>query len=422
MKSKQIIALSLSALMIGSLVGCTPKEKTESTETSTTKTESTTTDSKTTDSESSEEVKTEITSSFDEINEENIKDKNSIIKLNESNEYYIFKTNTNIKKIDFYNAFIGEHYISFHKGDIIATANDVTPETELVINSFIPEVIPNIMAEITFEDGTVEDYVLEYNGRDGGISMMKQSVTANNLDSSSMLEYYGYQNIQVDLNNDGKEDKLYYDYGYQENETNPTLKINDKDFSSLLDDCFLYNASSSIILANIDESDDFVDIIISNDGDNDYDTFYILRYDGENLIKINKETQGMPGFSMHIEDGIIYSCKRADVLATMELEVKYKLENNELVEIKPESGIYNYNIYAEGGNKMTALEDLNVYTLMNDDSERIVLKEGETFISDKTDGEHWANIITSDGKEYWIYVDASDMKLYDQIEGLMFAG
>lgn len=415
---KNLLCLTLSTMLVFPVMtGCGTKVQNESNSLTETVTDS--------ESEniSEEPIEQEFEVRLDVLNEK-ILNPDFELNINNGTEQYQFITNENIKLLSFYNVSMGENNLSYIKEANIEKYENVSPESTFVLSYDIPEVMSNVGMQIIKEDGTVYNYILGYNGRDGGISLMPYSFDINKIDNSTMLEFKSLQTYAMDINNDGEKEKVLFnpefnrETGYYE----LVFIVDEKEYRD--DFLYTYNEPTSFAICNFNDKPI---VVLNVRQDNDWTLTYFYTYDNNKLTPILNEEglegiQGVPGETLFIEDGIISTSERIDCLATTEINTQYKIteDNSKIEKIIPSDKIYTYETYKD--KTLKVLKEIKVNKEMSKDSEEVTLKEGTTFTSNKTDGDNWSNVILETGEEYWIYFDATDLELYESIEGLIFAG
>ena len=415
---KNLLCLTLSTMLVFPVMtGCGTKVQNESNSLTETVTDS--------ESEniSEEPIEQEFEVRLDVLNEK-ILNPDFELNINNGTEQYQFITNENIKLLSFYNVSMGENNLSYIKEANIEKYENVSPESTFVLSYDVPEVMSNVGMQIIKEDGTVYNYILGYNGRDGGISLMPYSFDINKIDNSTMLEFKSLQTYAMDINNDGEKEKVLFnpefnrETGYYE----LVFIVDEKEYR----DDFLYTFKEPTSFAICNFNDKPI-VVLNVRQENDWTLTYFYTYDNNKLTPILNEEglegiQGVPGETLFIEDGIISTSERIDCLATTEIKTQYKIteDNSKIEKIIPSDKIYTYETYKD--KTLKVLKEIKVNKEMSKDSEEVTLKEGTTFTSNKTDGDNWSNVILETGEEYWIYFDATDLELYESIEGLIFAG
>ena len=415
---KNLLCLTLSTMLVFPVMtGCGTKVQNESNSLTETVTDS--------ESEniSEEPIEQEFEVRLDVLNEK-ILNPDFELNINNGTEQYQFITNENIKLLSFYNVSMGENNLSYIKEANIEKYENVSPESTFVLSYDVPEVMSNVGMQIIKEDGTVYNYILGYNGRDGGISLMPYSFDINKIDNSTMLEFKSLQTYAMDINNDGEKEKVLFnpefnrETGYYE----LVFIVDEKEYRD--DFLYTYNEPTSFAICNFNDKPI---VVLNVRQDNDWTLTYFYTYDNNKLTPILNEEglegiQGVPGETLFIEDGIISTSERIDCLATTEINTQYKIteDNSKIEKIIPSDKIYTYETYKD--KTLKVLKEIKVNKEMSKDSEEVTLKEGTTFTSNKTDGDNWSNVILETGEEYWIYFDATDLELYESIEGLIFAG
>ena len=415
---KNLLCLTLSTMLVfPAMTGCGTKVQNENNSLTETVTDS--------ESEniSEEPIEQEFEVRLDVLNEK-ILNPDFELNINNGTEQYQFITNENIKLLSFYNVSMGENNLSYIKEANIEKYENVSPESTFVLSYDVPEVMSNVGMQIIKEDGTVYNYILGYNGRDGGISLMPYSFDINKIDNSTMLEFKSLQTYAMDIDNDGEKEKVLFnpefnrETGYYE----LVFIVNEKEYRD--DSLYTFKEPTSFAICNFNDKPI---VVLNVRQENDWTLTYFYTYDNNKLTPILNEEglegiQGVPGETLFIEDGIISTSERIDCLATTEINTQYKIteDNSKIEKIIPSDKIYTYETYKD--KTLKVLKEIKVNKEMSKDSEEVTLKEGTTFTSNKTDGDNWSNVILETGEEYWIYFDATDLELYESIEGLIFAG
>lgn len=414
---KNLLCLTLSTMLVfPAMTGCGTKVQNENNSLTETVTDS--------ESEniSEEPIEQEFEVRLDVLNEK-ILNPDFELNINNGTEQYQFITNENIKLLSFYNVSMGENNLSYIKEANIEKYENVSPESTFVLSYDVPEVMSNVGMQIIKEDGTVYNYILGYNGRDGGISLMPYSFDINKIDNSTMLEFKSLQTYAMDINNDGEKEKVLFnpefnrETGYYE----LVFIVNEKEYRD--DSLYTFKEPTSFAICNFNDKPI---VVLNVRQENDWTLTYFYTYDNKLTPILNEEglegIQGVPGETLFIEDGIISTSERIDCLATTEINTQYKIteDNSKIEKIIPSDKIYTYEAYKD--KTLKVLKEIKVNKEMSKDSEEVTLKEGTTFTSNKTDGDNWSNVILETGEEYWIYFDATDLELYESIEGLIFAG
>lgn len=245
--------------------------------------------------------------------------------------------------------------------------------------------------------------------------MMEEANDLSLMQDKTMLEYKGGVSHRLDLDQDGTREEIFYEMGNFEEDytyTSGILKINDIDYSSEIEDMF--NISESFTIGKIGKQ---FFLMITSELDDDYIDTRIFIYEA-GLKCVCASLEGSYQKMPFMYDDLLHTTRHTDVLGSDIIDVNYKWNGSEFIEVFPEDGLYSYDVYK--GKKLKVLENLTVYE--NRDLEKeVVLPVGTEFTSDKTDGEYWSNVIV-DNKEYWFFNDYSDWSFFDKIEGLFFAG
>ncbi len=235
------------------------------------------------------------------------------------------------------------------------------------------------------------------------------------MQDDTMLVYKGSVSHNLDLNQDGEKEVILYEQGYfTENDEYHfgKLLINDKDYSSFIDD--MYDVSDSFAIGKI-ENQFF--LLINSELEDDYTDTRIFIYD-EELKCVLESLEGSKRGTPFLYDNLLHTKKHTDVLGSALIDETYEWNGSEFIKIIPDDGLYSYDLYK--GKKLKITDELVVYKDRNFE-ESVILPVGTEFTSDKTDGEYWSNILVND-EEYWFFNDFSDISFFNKIEGLFFAG
>lgn len=231
-----------------------------------------------------------------------------------------------------------------------------------------------------------------------------------------IVEYQKDEEVLVDLNNDGTEEKVLYtietvstetEYGtYDENFYH--LYINDVDYSEEFE---FYEPIDRFFIVDADDTDNYKDILISTYGMSDDLESLWLRYDGESLTLIG-DSQMIPNEGITILDNnLIEIYNRTDILETCFVPVNYSIINGELVNISTEGELFCWNTYRQG--LLSLKDDLIVHVDRDVDSETFTIPAKAEVDSNTTDMVEWVNIIY-DQTEYWLHI--KDMQVIDNGE------
>lgn len=236
---------------------------------------------------------------------------------------------------------------------------------------------------------------------------------------------------EIDLNNDGIEESILYsiepDPEYEDDMVGK-LYINDIDCSDIIN---LYNPLATYHIVDIDESDDYYEIVLSTYGLSDDLESEFLRFDGESLILLGN-TEGIIGEGIPFDQSVqsirllhngqmeIYT--RTDIIETTFIPVLYEVVDNEIVKVD-ENRLYVFETPREGLIKTTI--PLTVHTQI-DSEDTVTLDEGIEFDTYRTDNKEWVNV-DIDNTEYWLHVvdgvlvDEDNIFIWEALENLFMA-
>lgn len=220
----------------------------------------------------------------------------------------------------------------------------------------------------------------------------------------------------LDLNGDGIEDIIYYSVSqeissddYYQAANPESLSINGVDYLSSDSEnplseygIWLENpgGTGEYYLVDLDTSDDWCELAISDAGSNDYRTTYYFRYDGTNLSYLGYMT-GFPDdqTTTYHGDGSVTAMSRLDLLQTWYGARTFQLQDGSLQLVNNE---FFAPIQPEG-RKVSLLQELTAYTEPDLSSETLLLSPSTALTFLSTDGTHWLEIQCADGTTGWAY-------------------
>lgn len=220
------------------------------------------------------------------------------------------------------------------------------------------------------------------------------------------------QSFKMDLNNDGIKEEIMMEYEAKEEDylsvcrvkVNGEVQVESKG-----------NWADQLWIVDIDETDDYKELVIYDYGpsSDSVDSYYY--YNGEELVfmgavtgHINDEWNNVRNY---IENGILHAVIRNDILGTAWYNWDYKLNSDHILKEVP-SDFFEVNI------PIMATEDINVYASSNLSSKKVNYKAGTAFKAIGTDINEWIEVELEDGQKGWI--NEREYPSY-QFEGLSFA-
>jgi len=200
---------------------------------------------------------------------------------------------------------------------------------------------------------------------------------------------YAYgEKAYEDLNRDGKKDKIICkkkDDGFD-------IIVNGKEYHGT----GFYNLTDTFAITDIDPSDRYKEIIISDVGPSSDNFSKYYYYDGEKIVFMG-ETGGLYNSGIRLmEAGKIAALARGQILQTWFLDKYYKLSITHTLEEIPQD-IYNtdYEVFAK--------VSIRLYT-DREKSGSFILDGGQIVNIAGTDNEKWCLLRTLKGEEGWLEV------------------
>ena len=214
----------------------------------------------------------------------------------------------------------------------------------------------------------------------------------------------GSKEALIDLNYDGKKDKIVLvceEYGQEF-----ILKINDSSVRGEGD-----GLEGVFYIYDIDNSDKFKEIAITEVGPSDDYATAFYAYDGKNIIFVGKIAGS--DYSIKVDgSGTLITEERGRVLHTWFYDAYYKLDGNHVLYNVPQE-LYTMNT------KVTLMKEITLQKSRTDKSVSAVLKVGEKAVITVTDNVKWCKLETASGKSGWFSVEG----IYggEFFEGLSYA-
>jgi len=205
------------------------------------------------------------------------------------------------------------------------------------------------------------------------------------------------QTDNIDLDGDEIKDKILFKC--QPGSNDFTLKVNNVSTSGKGE-----NLDGNFVIVNIDKTDKFNEIAISESGPSSDEQTAFYCYDGQELIFMGK-VQGSNNSIKILGDGKVIANKRGQILQTWFYEEPYNLSKLHKLEKIPQD-LYKMN------SKVKMKKELRLLQSRTDKNFSITLQKGEEVIILLSDDKHWCLVENSKGKKGWFALDN-----YDQIRG-----
>lgn len=219
------------------------------------------------------------------------------------------------------------------------------------------------------------------------------------------------QSFKMDLNNDGIEEEIVMEFklGEEWDRSTCRVKVNGKVQVELE-----RNWDEYIWVVDIDETDDYKELVIHDRGPSSDPVDYYYYYNGKKLIEmgtvvghINDEMNQVRNY---IEGGTLHATVRNDILGTAWYNWDYKLNNEHMLEEIP-CDFFKVNI------PIIATEDIKIYDSNHLSSKSTHYKAGTAFTAIGTDLNKWIEVELEGGEKGWI--NEAEYPSY-QLGGLFF--
>ena len=256
----------------------------------------------------------------------------------------------------------------------------------------------------------IEEYVIEINGENIVYSKGKSRDSRN--ENSIAKEVSLGDTIEVDLDGDGKNEKVFYSLD--------DFKINDVSYKETIatkvyedtPDEFTY------IIVDLDKNDNQKEIVLKSEGPSDDPSAHFFTYKNGSLIFLG----GVPtnvSYTSFDGKGNIYGDVRLNILQTWFAPETWVLKDNKIV--YSEDHIYYPRPYT-----LTLKVDLPVYENM-DSQNTFIIKPQKVTIT-QTDDKLFCYLEAEDGSKGWFKVDnhnrlpdLNNIAAWDVFDGLLYA-
>ena len=249
---------------------------------------------------------------------------------------------------------------------------------------------------------------------------------------------------EADLDGDGVQDNILYDIiparqddsGCWTNSLPCKLIVNDTNFLDLKQsnplDPYGYwmenPETGSYFLVDLDTSDNYLEIAITDWGSNDYLSTLLFRYDAGELTCLGI-VPGLPDQqeTVYHGDGTVSAATQLDVMQTWKGVRTYSLTDGQMQPIEGEF----FAPIPRADHPVTLIAPLTVFEQPDLAADTLVLQPSEEPLEfPLTDGEHWVEVKCADGSSGWAYftgftalvndgVEIDDQQVFDN---LIFAG
>lgn len=223
----------------------------------------------------------------------------------------------------------------------------------------------------------------------------------------------------IDLNNDSKEDTVIYTLSskkpYEGNIT--SFKVNGVEYVDKLPELGIYMNNPNwewYYIVDIDESDNFKEIAILDEGPSSDPETYFLRLDGDKLKFIGSVTDFPQSKTCEfIGDGTIIASSRLSILQTWFAPTTWRIDNNDLLQKVKEDMYYPYVQSTSNEMSPILIKDFMLYTEPNLEAKQVkaLASNKVTFVF--TDDIHWVFMKCEDGTEGWFYTENYNDILYE---------
>jgi hypothetical protein len=216
--------------------------------------------------------------------------------------------------------------------------------------------------------------------------------------SSTYIEVAINTSYEIDLDGDGKKDEVKAVINGPEEGV--SIHVNDAIYQST--QVYGWSAAETYAIVDVNEDDQFKEIIVGDYGPSyDLSSNY-LYYDGENIIDMGT-TGGLynDGITIH-GDSTITSMFRLYVFQTWYGEEEYRLTENHQLSRVPQK-VYNTNY------PLTSKLDIMLLAEADVDSESFTVEANQPITLIGTDNEEWILVKDKNGQEGWFKTDLTTL-------------
>ena len=202
-------------------------------------------------------------------------------------------------------------------------------------------------------------------------------------------EYPSGTEVKEDLNGDGVLEKITYSINLDKFKV--SIRVNDE-----IGEERMYAPLSNFAIVNINPSDQYREIIISDNGPSSDLTSFYYYFNGKHLIYMGR-TDGTIARGIDIQDkGSFKAMILSKFLHTMPLESTYELTSDHKLLQLDEIYEVDYQLFLVG--------PLQVYEKRDEQSTSAILEEGQVVHLTASDNRAWCQIKVENGLNYWFRV------------------
>ena len=258
----------------------------------------------------------------------------------------------------------------------------------------------------------VEEYLIEVKGEH--TTYLEGVERTTNCENSIAKEVALGETVSVDLNGDGKDEKVFYSLD--------DFQINGISYKKDIEDVYWDNPdSNTFIIVDMDKKDKQKEIVLKVEGPSDDPAAYFYTY-RNGLVKLGMAATAL-NYTSFDGEGNVYGNARLDILQTWFAPETWSLKDNEIV--RNTDHIY-YPIQFVG-NRVILKEELPVCEILTDSKQKNIIKPQEVRIT-RTDNKRYCYLEAADGTSGWFevteffkIVDLNNKIATDVFEGLIMA-
>jgi len=226
---------------------------------------------------------------------------------------------------------------------------------------------------------------------------------------------------KIDLNGDGELDEIYLEYTPPQYNNGVWTFYND--FRLIINDAsiewYAENPDGTMYICNIDASDPYKAIAVTDTGPSDDYCAHFFYYDGIEIhsmgvIEGSEQTIAADG------SGILTTSKRGSILHTWFYPQQYRLTSDRKLEEVP-AELYPMKYLVK------VVKELPLVKSPDDPSLSVTLNPGEDALIYASDDKEWLLIVNKDGLEGWVAIDnyneirGTGLTADEYFEGLIYA-
>ncbi|MCL2628639.1 MAG: hypothetical protein FWD44_08105 [Oscillospiraceae bacterium] len=207
--------------------------------------------------------------------------------------------------------------------------------------------------------------------------------------------------VEVDLTGDGKKDKITVNITQiDEWSQQLTLIVNDIEFELIPDNgIFAFYPADGFAIVDIDTSDNYLEIAISDYGPSNDERTFFFRFDGEKIIYMGVIEELYSDIEF-LGNGELLTVGRAGILQTWFFPRRYEVNDENL--LMPVAEDLYFPRHAD--KKYFALKDLQLYTQRDTSSPTILMEQTSIVTLTAHDCIEWVQVTLADGQIGWFRV------------------